>query len=147
MHKDKWDFIWWMALVLAALALFGCRGESAVTNAPPRVDALPTGDQVAFKGFELYSWQDETGEWQFSILIGTNRIKSIAEIQANPMNLDQVKAAISNLAAGESLFWTDRAEESSVNGHFELAFPPSDVVEELKAYAADHQVSLFTPEK
>jgi hypothetical protein len=147
MHKPTWHFSTGIALVLVALILFGCRGESTITTAPPGVDAPPTEDQVAFKGFELYSWQDETGEWQYSILVGTNRIKSIQEVQENPMNLDQVKVRVSNMAGGESLFWFNRAEVSSVNGYFELAFPPTEVVEELKAYAAENQVSLFTPGK
>jgi hypothetical protein len=145
MHKPTWYFSMGIALILAALILFGCRGESPITTAPPGVDAPPTGDQVAFKGFELYSWQDETGEWQFSILVGTNRMKSIPEIQDKPMDLDQVKVRVSNMAVGESLFWLNRAEVSSVNGYFELAFPPTEVIEELKTYAADHQVYLFTP--
>ena len=135
-----------LMLILAAFSMFGCHGGSVITNASPGVVAVPTRDQAAFKGMELYSWQDQTGEWQYSILMGTNRIKSISEIQENPMNIGQVKAAISRMAVGESLFWLNRASNAFTEKSFELVYPPGEVIEELKGYAADHQVTLYTRE-
>jgi hypothetical protein len=33
------------------------------------------------KGYELYSWQQD-GQWVFSLLVGTNREKTLDEIQS-----------------------------------------------------------------
>ena len=43
------------------------------------------------KGYELYSWQ-YGGLWRFSILVGTNREKSLEEIQSPDTALDGVDA-------------------------------------------------------
>jgi hypothetical protein len=39
------------------------------------VEKLPR----SFKGYELYSWEEE-GQWHFTLITGTNRIKTIEEI-------------------------------------------------------------------
>ena len=43
-------------------------------------DAGPTGPlPAAFKGYELYAWDESTG-LEFTLITGTNREKSVAEI-------------------------------------------------------------------
>lgn len=79
------------------------------TSCQSEVNSSERETNPAFKGMELYSWQDETGEWTYSILAGTNRVKSIDEILANPLDFDEVKAEISKMAVGESVFWLNRA--------------------------------------
>ena len=98
--------------------------------------------QTAFKGMELYSWQNESGEWQYSILVGTNRNKTVEEIQSAPLDLQGVKDAIAQLAVGESLFWTTNVYDA-VSVHF--ALPPEAVVNELKEFAREKQVDLYVP--
>src|SRR6185503_10043345 len=60
-------------------------------------------EQTAFKGMELYSWQNKDGGWQYAILEGTNRNKTLEEVQATPLDLQGVKVAIAQMAVGESL--------------------------------------------
>ena len=61
------------------------------------------------KGWELYSWQEE-GQWRFSLLEGTNRAKSIDEIQSPGTRLDGIDAlrpALEGLEGGEWVTWWD----------------------------------------
>ena len=102
-------------------------------------------EQTAFKGFELYSWQDENGRWQYSILEGTNRNKTLEEVQAIPLDLQGVKDAIAKMAVGESLFWMNRVKETVSGQMSQLSFPPDEVVDELKEFAREKQVELYLP--
>jgi len=58
----------------------------------------PEATQLAqsMKGYELYSWQ-ENDRWVFSLLIGTNREKTLDEIKSPDTTLPDVEALISIL--------------------------------------------------
>jgi len=131
--------------MLLAVFLIGCTAQPDATSTPDTTHVDKTS-QPAFKGMELYSWRTDTGEWRYSILLGTNRLKSVAEVQEDPLTLAQLKTAISSLAQGESLFWLNRVDESTKEQGFELAFPPRQVIAELQHYAAAHQITLHTPQ-
>ena len=102
-------------------------------------------EQAAFKGLELYSWQDENGGWQYSILEGTNRNKTLEEVQAIPLDLQGVKNAIAKMAIGESLFWMNRVQDTASGQMLQLSFPPDEVVDELTEFAREKQVELYIP--
>ena len=70
--------------------------------------------QTAFKGIELNSWKPATGVWHFSLLMGTNRIKTIKEItdpKVTMVGIDNVKKKLSKLPKGENVFWLNYAKE------------------------------------
>jgi len=102
-------------------------------------------EQTAFKGLELYSWQDENDGWQYSILEGINRIKTLEEVQAMPLDLQGVKDAIAKMAVGESLFWMNRVQETVSDQMQQLSLPPDEVVDELKEFAREKRVELYIP--
>jgi hypothetical protein len=79
------------------------------------VDELPH----SMKGYELYSWLEE-GQWHFTLITGTNRIKTIEEITSKGdfisetgwvkiqvVGADAIKDVLSRLPEGESVFWCD----------------------------------------
>ena len=77
------------------------------------------------KGFELYSWQ-ENGTWVFAVLIGTNREKTLEEIQsphARLNGLDELKKVLTSIPAGEYVTWLS---------HDSLAFPPDDIIAQVQ---------------
>lgn len=134
-------------LLLTALLSTGCQPEttsSTELSSQTEVSTLERETNPAFKGMELYSWQDETGEWAYAILVGTNRVKSIDEIRAYPVGFDEVKSIISKMAVGESIFWFNHAFESPDGQNLALALPPKEVVEALKQHALSCQVTLHT---
>ncbi len=100
-------------------------------------------EQTAFKGMELYSWQTKNGEWQYSLLVGTNRNKTVEEILSAPLDLQETKNAIAKLAMGESLFWTNNVYDPGSSQSVNFSFPPDAVVNELKEFARDKQIDLY----
>ena len=123
-----------MLLIVSLLA--GCQQEVSAT--PERAE------HTEYKGIELYSWQDETGEWKYSVAPGTNRNKTIDEVKSNPMSLDEVKAAIARMAVNERILWLTTIYDN--NGQvIELPYPPIEVIEKLREYASLYQVKLYTP--
>jgi len=102
-------------------------------------------ETTAFKGMELYSWQNTDGEWRYAILEGTNRNKIMEEVQATPLDLRDVKLAIGKLAVGESLFWMNNVYVMSSDQMVDLPFPPESVVTELKDLAREKQINLYLP--
>ncbi len=61
------------------------------------------------KGWELFSWLDATtGTMRYSLLMGTNRLKTEAEVTSPAMTLSDVAAAESALRAlapGQAVIW------------------------------------------
>ena len=62
-----------------------------------------------FKGVELYSWRDAASHtWRFSLLPGTNRLKTLAEITDPARTITSVEALkqqLGQLAVGEYVIW------------------------------------------
>ena len=110
-----------------------------------RDSQVSRAEHTAFKGFELYSWQDENGGWQYSILEGTNRNKTLEEVQAKPLDLQGVKNAIAKMAVDESLFWTNKVQDTASGQMLQLSFPPDEVVDELTEFAREKQVEIYVP--
>lgn len=94
-------------------------------------DSEPLGGRHAFKGWELYSWQD-AAEWRFSLLLGTNRYKFCAEVK-NPKgarDLAGAEQALGRLAEMEWVSWTapfERLPEAPCPS----ARPPTDMTDRL----------------
>ena len=64
----------------------------------------PAGTKTSMKGWELYVWQQD-GDAYFSLLLGTNRLKSDAEITAAAVKgIDAIKPKLDELKAGEMVF-------------------------------------------
>jgi hypothetical protein len=102
--------------ILLAVFLSGCRTGSQPTATLPA---------ESMKGYELYSWQEDS-QWKFSLLIGTNREKTLDEIQSTGTALDGVEAVRSALEAispGQTITWS--AKET-------LPFPPEEILQEVE---------------
>src|SRR5262245_5555992 len=85
--------------------------------------ATPLGESM--KGYELYSWQDGN-QWKFSILVGTNREKSIEEIKSAEVVLsgvDALKSKLEEIPAGQYITWSSKET---------LSLPPDDILKQVK---------------
>jgi hypothetical protein len=72
------------------------------------IAAAGAAAQPLVKGVELYTWADQ-GAWRFSLLPGTNRLKSEGEIRAAAAALGGVgdlKRALGKLSRGEIVVWS-----------------------------------------
>jgi len=125
------------AQVFAALEQAG-----KLTGTPqPEVVALPR----SLKGYELYSWQHE-GRWHFTLITGTNRNKTAAEILSreplvtgdgwvhiHATGVDELKATLSRIPEGEFVMWFSQFYGE---GGETITLPPQDIVEDVASHAA-----------
>jgi hypothetical protein len=108
-------------VILLAVFLSGCK-----TAAQP-VATLPA---ESMKGYELYSWL-EGDQWKFSLLIGTNREKTLEEIQSADTaldNVDALRSALEAISPGQTITWS--AKEP-------LAFPPEEILGQVQQVCSD----------
>ena len=114
-----------------------------VNKLPPLpTDKLPR----SFKGYELYSWQED-GQWHYTLITGTNRTKTMEEVTSREnlisdtgwvkihvVGEEAIKAVLSRLYQGESVFWCDELHIGGAT-ETELELPPEDVVNAIKEHA------------
>ena len=112
------------------------------TGLPTAADDLPH----SMKGYELYSWEEE-GQWHFTLITGTNRIKTIEEITSEGNFVSEtgwvriqvtgaaaIKDVLSRLPESESVFWCDELHiGQSTETDFEL--PPEQIADAIEEYA------------
>ena len=87
----------------------------------------PAATQLAesIKGYELYSWQ-EGNRWNFSLLVGTNREKTINEIKSADdvlLDMDALKSMLEKVPAGQYVTWLSTET---------LPFPPDDIIKQVE---------------
>lgn len=91
-----------------------------------------------FKGAELYSWKlPSSKSWRFYICAGTNRNKTLVEIQNECQTINGVtalKKRLSKLAVQEQVTWS--------SPYPELSFPPEAVLQKIKSHAVSQKVQL-----
>jgi len=107
--------------ILLAIFLSGCRTGSQPTATLPA---------ESMKGYELYSWQ-EGSQWKFSLLTGTNREKTLDEIQSTDAaveGVDALRSALEGISVGQTITWS--AKEP-------LAFPPEEIVQQVAQICRD----------
>lgn len=91
--------------------------------------------KVSFKGIELNSWKPATGVWHFSLLVGTNRTKTIKEItdpKVTIVGVENLKKRLSELPKGENVFWLNCAKEPI----------PKKMVKDLSDYSKTIGINL-----
>src|SRR5262245_14279039 len=118
-----------------ALCLMGLLA-AAVLAQSPAADTRAKAPQ--FKGVELYSWQDNSGAWRYSLLPGTNRLKTKDEIFSKSTMIkdsSELKQRLALLATGEEVMWFN----SEAPG---LSYPDAKVVADIQEYAKAIRVNL-----
>jgi len=91
--------------------------------------------QTAFKGIELNSWKPQSKDWHFSLLIGTNRNKTIEEItepKITIVGVADLKKRLSGLAKGENVYWQNYAKEPV----------PKNIFHEISEYSKTIGINL-----
>ena len=66
--------------------------------------------ESAFKGIELFSYQNEVGEWVFSVLVGTNVTKTYDQVLSDPLTIEELGDCLCKMAADEYVFWLNQAK-------------------------------------
>jgi hypothetical protein len=117
------------------------------------IDKLP----LMMKGYELYSWQ-ESGQWNFTLIYGTNRNKNIDEIiskddlisekgliRIHVTDIEALKTVLSKMPEGEFVTWSAgfRGETGPTDIKFEL--PPDELIKPIKEFTDQHGIKLQIP--
>jgi hypothetical protein len=115
-----------MLVIMGGVLLSAC-GATSQSTAAPFAESM--------KGYELYSWQEDD-QWNFALLVGTNREKTLEEIKAEETILrgvDALTGALEQMPAGQYITWSSRET---------LSFPPEDLVEQIEKVCADQGLIL-----
>jgi hypothetical protein len=124
-------------------------------NNEPHPVALINPDTISFnhsmKGWELYSWPNGN-DWNYSILIGTNRIKSYSEVTGNKiivLGTDSLKMLLDKFPENEEIFWIGKGwlEKCWGSDYGDLSLPDNKTISEIKQYCTDNNLVLGISDK
>lgn len=110
----------------------------------------------SMKGYELYSWQEQ-GQWNFTLITGTNRNKTLEEITSSEniesedgwvkihvIGVEGIKAVLSRVPANEYVSWNGGQfvlpTEQAV---IKLVLPPDNIVNEIEEHAGKCGIDLM----
>ena len=104
----------------------------AQTENPCDNISMEQPEKLAFKGMDLYSWQEPgDDDCVFSILYGTNRNKMVWEVIAFATDLAELEKCFCNMPENENVIWMKYAQEE-VNGERQIfPLPPVAIVDEV----------------
>ncbi len=135
------------SLISTTFAISGC--SKGNNNEMHPVDLI-NPDTISFnhsmKGWELYSWPNGN-DWNYSILVGTNRTKSYSEVTKNKIivfGIDSLKMLLDKFPENEYLFWVGKEWLSTCWGsnYGDLALPDNKTINEIKEYCAGKKLVL-----
>ncbi len=100
--------------------------------------------------YELYSWQDDKGAWDFSLLYTTSRQKTAEEVfndKAIMSGVGKLRQRMSKLPKGSTIVWFDKLTFSGIKikGTEKLKYPPKEIIDQVKSYAQKHTLKVLGP--
>jgi hypothetical protein len=107
------------------------------TGQPIPAQAQGVDAPHSMKGYELYSWH-AAGDWYFSLLVGTNRLKTRDEVTAQETRLlgvEALKEKLQKLPKGEEVIWS----VGLVPG---MSLPADEVIKEIRVYCDERGIKL-----
>jgi hypothetical protein len=123
---------------------------SACVPATMAVTLLPH----SAKGYELYSWQ-ENNQWHFTLITGTNRLKSLGEITSGEdlvradgwvkisvQGLDAIQNSLNRLPQHEEIVWVNRLEPAETQTAL-IKLPPDKMINTIQEYCKQSGLNLY----
>jgi len=112
-----------------------------IGGAVPLTGCVIADDQnvSSMKGYELYSWPAGQ-DWDFALMIGTNHLKTLDEIQSPAQTLhgvEAIKTALRGLPANEQVFWAGQGWlQQSQMPSGSIAIPPAPIRDEIMSFCS-----------
>jgi len=103
-------------------------------------------DKVMY--YELYSWQEPNGNWDFSLLPSTSREKTVREVVGKENRIEgveQLEKRISELPEGSTVVALGRLPTGTgpkAKGSENLTYPPKKFVRELQSSGEPHKITI-----
>lgn len=98
----------------------------------------------SMKGWELYSWP-KGNDWNYSILLGTNRVKFYDEIITNKVTVigkDSLKMLLDKFPKNEYIFWMAKHPGDDAGNLSSFSLPDQNTINEIKDYASQKELVL-----
>jgi len=126
-------------IVVVSLIVSAC--EPSVSTSRP--SPLPH----SMKGYELYSWS-ENNQWHFTLITGTNRVKSLEEIisdkntvtsdgwvKISVQGVDSIQNILKGLPQHEEIFWISKQwlRQAQIQAD-QIMLPPHEIVDVIQKY-------------
>lgn len=100
-------------------------------------------------GYELYSWQEPTGSWNFCLLPSPSGVYIQAEEVFNKKFLLRgvkgLNREISKLPVGATIYWLDRILPETgpkPKTNESLRYPPANIIKQVKQYAETRHIEI-----
>jgi hypothetical protein len=131
-------------IVVVSLILSAC-DSSVSTSTPSAIVAIPLPHSM--KGYELYSWSEDN-QWHFTLITGTNRVKSLEEIISNEntvtsdgwvkisaQDVDSIKKVLKGLPQHEEILWVSKQwlKQAQVQAD-QITLPPQEIIDVIQEY-------------
>jgi hypothetical protein len=135
------------SLISAASAFTGCsKGNNDEIKPVDLINLDTISFSHSMKGWELYSWPNGNN-WNYSILIGTNRTKTYDEVTTNKIIVagkDSLKMLLDKFPENEYIFWIGKGWlESCWDGNYgNLSLPDNKTINEIKEYCTSRKLVL-----
>jgi hypothetical protein len=121
-----------------------------ISNSKSFIDTLTVTHSI--KGWELYSWPDGN-DWHYSIMIGTNRTKTFAEVTSTEtsalhlitiIGIDTLKLVLAKFPEDEYITWIGKGWlENSWGGNYgNLQLPPQNIIDEITQFCDQKKLNL-----
>lgn len=110
------------------------------------IDTLSFSNSM--KGWELYSWKVQNN-MVYSILPGTNRMKTTEEIIQNTIRVssqDSLYLLLDRFAPEEYLFWTGNYSPAETVPEVRFCLPNSSVIDDIRKYCLSKHINLYLSE-
>jgi hypothetical protein len=110
----------------------------------------------SMKGWELYSWP-VNNTWEFSILAGTNRIKSLEEVTSDKPSgdrlirvsgIDSLELVLDKFPENEYITWigANWLRQCWKGDYGNLQLPPHDYIDDITQYCIQKKLVLLVTE-
>lgn len=128
-----------IALIIAIVSvlLVNCTKETI-----PEPELNANLESITFehsmKGWELYSWPNGN-DWNYSILTGTNRLKTVEEVKQNNVivtGVNSLKMLLDKFPENEAIYWMGEEWLGQIwqDDHGNLSLPDKYTLIEIKNY-------------
>ena len=132
--------------MLCLLILTGCSRDNTPIQGPTNeIDISNLEFVQSEKGWELYSWYDGK-DWNYSILAGTNRFKTLYEVKGNKVRVigeEKLMAVLKKLPKSDTLTWIGpmwMAAWQTSYGNLDL--PPQEIIDKIKQFCTKIGLNL-----
>jgi hypothetical protein len=144
--------ILFLSISVSLLLFTACHKEKMEEPADTKSDFDTLVVLHSMKGYELYSWT-EGNKWYFSVLVGTNRIKTYAEVVSNTPSeihlitvaeIDDLKLVLARFPENEDITWKGKGWLQSAWGsnYGNLQLPPQNYIDDITQFCAQKKLNL-----